>query len=169
MSQRNGHFSVSGTKIGGFGYKTSCFFALHGLVYTHPSMATILPSLPGSPTFLPGPNFLRPACPYPGCQLSSFAGSCPMENIPAGYWLILSIKSYWPVLYAFQFGTLRWTFSQSVPHTFQLFCHSWIQPSATPLRPESNHVKVWFLMFLPDGYTSCICGLLMSPNSFASS
>ena len=40
----------------------------------------------GFPT---GPNFLRPACPYPGCQLSSFAGSCPMENIPADYWLIL--------------------------------------------------------------------------------
>ncbi len=69
--------------------KTSLFLALHGLVYTHPSTAANLPCLPGSPASLPGPNFLRPACPYSGCQLSSFTGSCPMEYIPADYWLIL--------------------------------------------------------------------------------
>ena len=26
-------------------------------------------------------------------------------------------------------GTFRWTFSRSVPHTFQLSYHSWVQPS----------------------------------------
>ena len=36
-----------------------------------------------------GPNFLRSVCPYPGCQRSSFSGSCPMVTISAGYWLIL--------------------------------------------------------------------------------
>lgn len=36
-----------------------------------------------------GPNFLRSAYPYPGCRLSSFTGSCPLEIIPADYQLIL--------------------------------------------------------------------------------
>ena len=57
-----------------------------------PSTAANLPCLPGSSAFLLSPNFLRPACPYPGCQLSSYAGSCPMENIPADYRLILCIS-----------------------------------------------------------------------------
>lgn len=35
------------------------------------------------------PHFLRPACPYPGCRPSFLTGSCPTENIPADYWLIL--------------------------------------------------------------------------------
>ena len=65
MSQGDGHFSVSGTKIEGFEYtkQNVIVFALHGLVYTHPSTAANLPCLPGSPTSMQGPNFLRPACP----------------------------------------------------------------------------------------------------------
>lgn len=49
-SHRNGHFSVSGTKIADFRYtKQNVFlFVLHGLVYTHPSTAANLPCLPGS-------------------------------------------------------------------------------------------------------------------------
>ena len=35
-----------------------------------------------------GPNFLRSTYPQPGCQLSSSTGSCPLEKIPADYWLI---------------------------------------------------------------------------------
>ena len=51
------------------------------------AMAAHLPCLPGS-----SPNFLRSACPQPGCRLSSFTGSCPMVIIPADYWLILFVK-----------------------------------------------------------------------------
>ena len=43
-------------------------------------MAVNLPCLWGS-----CPNFLRPTCPYTECQQSSFTGSCPTENTPAGY------------------------------------------------------------------------------------
>ena len=42
---------------------------------------------------LESPHFLRSTYPQPGCQLSSFTGSCPLENIPADYWLILFIIS----------------------------------------------------------------------------
>jgi hypothetical protein len=38
---------------------------------------------------LESPHFLRSTYPQQGCQLSSFTGSCPLENIPADYWLIL--------------------------------------------------------------------------------
>ena len=53
MSQGDGHFSVSGTKIEGEGYtKYNVFvFALHVLVYTHPSMAEYLPCVPGAPFY----------------------------------------------------------------------------------------------------------------------
>ena len=56
MSQGDGHFSVSGTKIEGEGYTKQNVFvlALHGLVYTHPSMAAYLPCLPGSPCISAG-------------------------------------------------------------------------------------------------------------------
>jgi len=52
MSQGDGHFSVSGTKIDGVGYtkQNVLVFALHGLVYTPPSTAAYLPCLPGSPS-----------------------------------------------------------------------------------------------------------------------
>ena len=52
MSQGDGHFSVSGTKIEDVGYtKQNVFvFVLHGLVYALPSMAAHLPCLPGSPS-----------------------------------------------------------------------------------------------------------------------
>ena len=92
MSHGNGHLRVSGTRIEAFRvHETerhlycsawpSCNPFLYG---SAPPVSTRITA--GFPT---GPNFLRPACPYPGCQLSSFAGSCPMENIPADYWLIL--------------------------------------------------------------------------------
>lgn len=45
-------------------------------------------------TLSESPNFLRSAYPYPGCRLSSFTGSCPMENISAGYRLILWFCCY---------------------------------------------------------------------------
>jgi len=65
MSQEDGHFFASGTKIEDFEYTKQNVIALvlHGLLYTHPSTAANLPCLPGSPASLPGPNFLRPACP----------------------------------------------------------------------------------------------------------
>ena len=65
MSQDNGHFFVSGTKIEVLGIRsrTSSISALHGLVYAPPSTAANLPCLPGSPSSPRGPDFLRPACP----------------------------------------------------------------------------------------------------------
>ncbi len=57
MSQEDGHLSVSGMKIEDFEYTKQdvIAFALHDLLYTHPSMAANLPCLPGSPASLPGP------------------------------------------------------------------------------------------------------------------
>ena len=95
MSQGDGHFSVSGTKIEGEGYtkQNVLIFALHGLVYTHPSMAAYLPCLPGSPCISAGvlTSFVPPVH---NQGVSSFTGSCSMENIPADYRLILCYKSY---------------------------------------------------------------------------
>ena len=56
MSQDNGHFFVSGTKIEVLGIqsRTSSVSALHGLVYAPPSTAAYLPCLPGSPCISAG-------------------------------------------------------------------------------------------------------------------
>ena len=56
MSQGDGHFSISGTKIEGEGYtkQNVLVFALHGLVYNHPSTAANLPCQPGSPCISAG-------------------------------------------------------------------------------------------------------------------
>ena len=64
--------------------RTSRVYQDHRLYGSAPPVSTRITA-----SFPTGPNFLRPACPYPGCQLSSFAGSCPMVIIPADYWLIL--------------------------------------------------------------------------------
>jgi hypothetical protein len=87
MSRWREHFCVSGTKIAFLGCtKQNVVFFCSAWPYVQPcyAMAAHLPCLPGS-----SPNFLRSACPQPGCQLSSFSGLYPMDEIPADYWLIL--------------------------------------------------------------------------------
>ena len=53
MSLSHRYFDVSDTKIADKGYtnRTSWFSVLHGLVYTHPSMAANLLFPPGSALF----------------------------------------------------------------------------------------------------------------------
>ena len=100
-------------------------FSLYmAFVYTHPSMAAHLPCLPGSPSIPWGPHFLRSACPYPGCLLSSYSGLCPLEIIPADYWLILCFL-FTDFSRTSSFRHLAVDVSPvTIPHFFQLPYHS---------------------------------------------
>ena len=100
-------------------------FGYPSLYGSEPPVSTrITVSLP------PGPHFLRPACPYPGCQLSSFTGSCPMDNIPADYWLIRynSLPTPASILQHLSVGVSCWISSFVVL----------LQILVTCLRPEPN-------------------------------
>ena len=103
---------VSGTRIEFSGYtkQNVIIFRSAWPLFALPSMAAHLPYLPGSPVVSRQvlTSFVPPVH-NPGCQLSSFAGSCPMENIPADYWLILCCSHclLTPDLFI---STFRWTF-----------------------------------------------------------
>jgi len=59
-------------------------------VYTHPSMAAHLPYLPGSSyTSASVLTSFVPPIHNQGVSLAPRQGLCPLENIPADYWLIL--------------------------------------------------------------------------------
>ena len=106
---------------------------------------------------LSGPNFLRSACPLPGCQLSSFTGSCPMENVPAGYRLLLCISL--TDLHASRAGTLRRTFPQPVPHTSQPFL-SWLDSTPGTIHRRLSPALTGYCLFL----FPLLCRLYLWPS-----
>ena len=111
MSQDNGHFFVSGTKIEVLGIqsRTSSVSALHGLMYTHPSMAAYLPCLPGSPCISTGvlTSFVPPVH-NQGVSLAPLQGPALWKIFlpTTGSFFVISLT----VLHGYRAGTLRWTF-----------------------------------------------------------
>ena len=81
MSLRYEHLYVSGTNDRGVWVyeKNVLCYAQYDHLYLLSLLYGNAPPVSTKITtgFPPGPNFLRPACPYPGCQLSLTAGHAP--------------------------------------------------------------------------------------------
>ena len=120
-------------------------------------------------TLSESPNFLRSAYPYPGCRLSSFTGSCPMENIPAGYRLILWFCCYWLVCLipfpAPSGGRFPGLFL--IPFSFPVTAE--FNPHRTSISAQFNCNKNILYLSSSVFYAVCSWGRLMSPISFSAS
>jgi hypothetical protein len=83
-------YLVRKQRICGTRNRTSSFSVLYGLCVPRSAVAANLPHLPGS---LSQTSFVPPAH-NQGVSLAPFQGLCPLDNIPADYWLILCNIDY---------------------------------------------------------------------------
>ena len=104
-----------------------------------------------------------------GVSLAPLQGLCPMENIPADYWLILCL-SVTDSSSRFPHQHLSADVFPVCSSCFQPSCHGWIQSSVTT---TENSIQPWqaipcfFLLCL--SYAACNCGLWMSLINFCGS